>query len=355
MILPGEFKVRCSESRVRTRIFILLFFTFYFSFFVFLFGCSSKDRVFKKSRIMMDTVVTVTVVSDSKDSAEKAIDKAFLELERLEKLFDFHSSESEISRINKFAGISGIEASPDVLELLDKASYVSENTGGTFDVTIGPLISLYDFQKKIRPDASAIKKYISLVDYRKLIVDRNKSMVFLMKTKMLVDPGGIAKGYAADRAAEVLKKNGINSGIVAVAGDIKTFGRKPDGRPWKIGIKNPRAKDDDNDIMATVELSDMAISTSGDYERFFISEGTRYHHIIDPRTGLPAGECRSVTVIAKEGIFTDAFATGVFVLGPEAGMKVLKKMGFDGIIVDSRGNIHTTPGIREKIEFKKNS
>jgi FAD:protein FMN transferase len=323
---------------------------------VILISCSvNKDRIFKKSRIVMDTLVTITVVSGSKDNAEKAIDNAFLETERLEKLTNFFSPDSEVTRINKFAGISGVMVSPDVLDLLNKALYVSENTGGAFDITIGPLESLYDFHKKIKPEESSIKKNIPLVNYKELTIDGNKSEVFLRKKGMLIDPGGIAKGYAADKIVEVLKKNGIGSGIVAVAGDIKTFGHKPDGGPWKIGIRQPKVKDGEDDIMATIELNDMAISTSGDYERFFVSEGIRYHHLLSPKTGHPVRECRSVTVITKEGASADAFATGVFVLGPEEGMKVLKKMGFEGVIVDSEGNRHTTPGIRGKIEFKKSS
>ena len=342
-----------SLNRRCIRVFHLALFSFFLSFFAFFCACSPKESVFKKSRIMMDTVITITVVSDSKERAEKAIDNAFAELERLEKLSNFHSSESEISRINKNAGLSEVGVSPEILDLLNKAQYVSENTQGAFDVTIGPLISLYDFRKRIAPEESALKRKRALVNYRELMIDRNKSSVLLRKEGMLVDAGGIAKGYAADKTVEALKRNGIASAIVAVAGDIKTFGLKPDGKPWKIGIRRPRAKDNEDDIMGSIELSDMAISTSGDYERFFIADGVRYHHLLSPQTGRPVRGCRSVTVIAKEGAFADAFATGVFVLGPEKGLKALEKMGFEGIIVDSRGDIRTTPGTRGKIEFKK--
>jgi FAD:protein FMN transferase len=333
-----------------------LFYLLLITFLVTLISCSAnKKRIFKKSRIFMDTLVTITVVSGSEDNAEKAIENAFQEIERLEKLTNFYSPDSEVTQINKYAGISGVKVSPDVLDLLNKALYVSENTGGVFDITIGPLESLYDFHNKIKPEASSIKTIIPLVNYKELAIDGNTCEVFLRKKGMQIDLGGIAKGYSADKAVEVLKKNGIGSGIVAVAGDIKTFGHKPDGSPWKIGIRHPRGKDGEDDVMATIELSDMAISTSGDYERFFFLEGIRYHHILSPKTGHPAGECRSVTVIAKDGASADAFATGIFVLGPEEGMKVLNKMGLEGVIVDGEGNLHTTPGIRGKIEFKKSS
>jgi len=301
----------------------------------------------------MDTLVTITVVSHSKDGAERAIDGAFSEIEKLERLSNFFSSDSEISRINRNAGISEVKISPDILDILDKSLYVSEKTEGAFDITIGPVTKLYDFHRKIKPEAGEIKKKLSLVHYRDLIVDRNTSTAFLRKRGMLIDPGGITKGYAADRAVEILKKQGIHSGLVTVAGDIKAFGLKPDGRPWKIGIRNPRANGQEEDVMATIGLRDMAISTSGDYERFFIFDGRRYHHLVSPKTGFPAEGCQSVSIITKEGFFTDAFATAVFILGPEKGMKVLEKMGFDGVIVDSKGKIYITPGIRGKIVFKR--
>ncbi len=375
--MKNKFKVESLKLKVKTKIFYFLLFTFYFLLFTFLCACTpQKEKIYRKSKILMDTFVTITVVSNSKDRAENAINTAFSEIERLEKLSNFFSSESEVSRINKNAGISGVRISPDILDMLNKAITVSEKTEGAFDVTIGPVISLYDFHKKIKPEESAVKKNLSLVDYKYLIVNRDKSTAFLKKKGMLIDLGGISKGYAADKAVETLKRNGINSGLVSIAGDIKAFGLKPDGKLWRIGIRNPRIPLNppipplprggkrglkegkwgfSDDIMATIDLSDMAISTSGDYERCFILDGKRYHHLLSPKTGYPAEGCQSVSVITKEGAFTDAFATGVFILGPGKGLKVLEKMGFDGIIVDSQGEIHTTPNIRGKIEFKQTS
>src|SRR4030043_1549801 len=267
--MKNKFKVESLKLKVKTKIFYFLLFTFHFSLFTFLCACApQKEKIYRKSKILMDTFVTITVVSNSEDSADKAINAAFSEIEKLEKLSNFFSSESEVSRINKNAGISGVRVSPDILDILNKAIMVSEKTEGAFDVTIGPVITLYDFYKKIKPEENAVKKNLSLVNYRELIIDRNKSAAFLKKRGMLMDLGGISKGYAADKAVEALKRNGINSGLVSVAGDIKAFGLKPDGKPWKIGIRNPRSKRKEDDIMATLELKDMAISTSGDYERF---------------------------------------------------------------------------------------
>ncbi len=316
-------------------------------------ACSSqKDRVFSKTRVLMDTAITITVVAASQEGAEKAIDSAFREIEKIGKLSDFYSSGSEISLINKKAGISGVKVSPDVLQLVEKAVYVSEKTGGAYDMTIGSVSGLYDFHKKVLPGKDAVRKGLRLVNYRDISIDRSVSSVFLKKEGMLIDPGGITKGYAADKALECLKKEGIASGIISVAGDIRAFGSKPDGRPWNIGIRNPRAESREDDVMATIELMDAAISTSGDYERFFFSDNVRYHHILDPRTGRPASRCISVSIIADEAAYTDAFSTGIFIMGPEQGMKVLEEMKFNGVIVDNRGRIHMTPGIGGRIEFK---
>lgn len=340
-------------NNLKSIISVFYFFLFTLSCLLFTgFACApQKERIFKKSRIIMDTLVTITVVSRSSSDAEEAIDKGFHEIERLEKAANFYSADSEISQINTHAGISAIKVSSDILELLTKARYVSEKTDGAFDPTIGPVIALYDFHKKIKPDDAAIRKNLSLVNYHDMVINRDQSTVFLRKKGMLIDPGGIMKGYAAGRAAEVLKKHGIVSGIVAIAGDIRAYGLKPDGSPWRVGIRDPAAQEQDK-VMATLELRDMSISTSGDYERFFILNGRRFHHLISPKTGYPAEECQSASIITTEGALSDAFATGIFILGPEKGMKVLEEIGLEGIIIDRKGSLHTTPGIRGRLELK---
>ncbi len=303
----------------------------------------------------MDTLVTITVVSSSQDKADRAIEAAFSEISAIAKLSDFYSPDSEVSMINRKSGRAGVRVSPDVLDMLSKAIYVSENTAGAFDITIGPVMSLYDFHRKIKPDDREIRRNLHFVNYRNVSIDKKTSTVFLKEKGMLVDPGGITKGYTADKAVEILKQQGIRAGLVAVAGDIKAFGLKPDGKPWKIGIRNPAPGSSEDDVVATIELTDMAISTSGDYERCFVLDGKKYHHLIDPKTGYPASGCRSVSVIAKDGVYTDSFATGVFILGPEKGMKVLEKMGFEGIIFDNTGKPRLTPGIRGKVAFQRTS
>ena len=320
-----------------------------------LLSCSPpKEKVYRKSMVLMDTLVAITVVTDSADRAEKAMDRAFGEIGKLDTLLNVFSEKSELSMINRNAGLSGVRVSPETMEVVEKAIEVSEKTGGAFDITIGPEISQWNFPLGIKPGDESIKKQLGLVNYKLIQVDKARSTVYLNEKGMRMDLGGIAKGYAADKAVEELKKNGIRSGLVSVAGDIKAFGRNLGGKKWRVGVQNPRSAEKNEEIMAIIELSDAAISTSGDYQRYFILEGKRFHHILDPRTGYPAQGCRSVSVIARDGVYTDAFSTGVFVLGPEKGIELLRRMGFEGLIVDKNGTIHTTPGLKGNIEFTTN-
>lgn len=317
-------------------------------------SCSDrKEKIFRKSRILMDTLVTISVVADSGEKAEKAMERAFDEIASLDGTLNFFSGRSEVSLINRNAGVSPVEVSPSTIDLLTKALSASEKTEGAFDATIGPEIALWDFAAGRMPDDKTVRARLPLVNYKRLRVDRERSTAYLSERGMSIDLGAIAKGYAADRAVEELKELGIGAGLVSVAGDIKGFGLKPDGGAWKIGIRNPRATGAD-DIMATIELRDEAVSTSGDYERYFIKDGKRYHHILDPGTGYPSPWCRSVTVIAKDGVDADSFSTAVFVMGPERGMDVLRTMGFEGVIVDREGKVHVTPALRDRIEFQRN-
>ncbi len=316
-------------------------------FLLLLLSCSKgEERVFRKSKILMDTLVTISVVERSGERAERVIDSAFDEIKRLEGLISFWTEDSEIATINRNAGISPVKVSSLTLDMIEKALFISEKTGGAFDPTVGSLMRLWDFKRGIIPDEKAIKERMKLVDYSSVTIERKDSTVFLRRKGMSFDTGGIAKGYAADLAVSVLKRMGIRAGLVAVAGDIKAFGTKPDGMPWRVGIRNPRPSGKDDDILMTVELKDKAISTSGDYERFFIKDGRRYHHILNAKTGYPAMGCQSVTVIAKEGALTDGFATAIFVLGPERGMKVIEDFGYEGLIIDAEGRVYKTKGLR---------
>lgn len=317
------------------------------------FSCSpKKDSVYKKTMPLMDTLVSITVVADSKDIAEKAIEKTFAETGRFSSLINFYSDKSELAEINRNAGIQPVKVSPDSLDLIEKAVSAAEKSGGAFDPTIGPIVKLWDFPNKKKPTETELARTLPLVNYRDIRIDRTASTVFLKRKGMMIDLGGIAKGYAADRAVESLKREGITSGLVSFAGDIRTFGTKPDKNPWTIGIKNPRQTNEKDEIVAKIRLSDKAISTSGDYERYFMYEDKRYHHLLDPKTGMPAYGCRSVSIVTDRAVNTDAFSTAVFILGLEKGMALMKEMGMDAMLIDSSGTIHMTDALREKITLE---
>lgn len=321
---------------------------------LFLLSCTpAKEKLYTKNRVAMDTFITVTVASSSDRDAEKAMDRALAEIERLSVLFNYFSEGSEVSLINRNAGIRPVVVSKETVDIIEQALSVSRETDGAFDITIGPVMALWDFHHGVLPEEQAVKARLELVGYRHVEVDREKRTVFLRKKGMQIDLGGIAKGYGADKAVEILKKNGIRAGLVAVAGDIKAFGMKPGRSSWRIGIRDPRQENDTKEIFASLPLREQAISTSGDYERFFFRSGVRYHHLLDPKTGYPASGCRSVSVVTGEGALTDAFSTGIFVLGPRKGMETLRRLGFDGVIVDSNGVVSLTEGIKGSIAFSE--
>ena len=311
-------------------------------------GCSpGGKKMYKDTRVSLYTIVTVTVYADSKQDATIAIDETFNEMDRLGKLLNFYSDDSEVSKINQMAGIKPVKVSQDTVQVIKKALYISKVTDGAFDITIGAIVKLWDFEKKILPDEKDIKAKLHLVNYKNVVIDENKSTVFLKRKGMKIDLGGIAKGYATDRAVEVLKEHGIREGIVVVGGEVKPFGKKPDGEAWRVGIRNPDQKVKEDEVFAIIELDGKAISTSGGYEKFFVKDGKTYHHILDPATGYPAYGCKSVSIIAKDA--PDGFPTGIFVLGPQKGLEVVKRLGIDAVIMDERGNILMTNGIRNKL------
>jgi len=349
------------NSKLRTQNSRLIYFVLIISCLLFISGCSKGDKLYKETEIVMDTFCSITVVSPSKERAQEAIKAGFAEIKRLEHLLNYFSPDSEVTAINKAAGIRPVKVSRDTLDVIKKAIEVAQMTGGAFDPTVGPVIKLWKFSKPTPnpslPSQKAIRDALRLVDYGKIKINEATSEVYLEKKGMELDLGGIAKGYAADRAIEVIKAKGIRSALVAIAGDIKGFGLKPDRKPWKIGIQNPRPEDSNSskkweDIFATLYLNNRAISTSGDYQRFFMKDGKRYHHILNPETGYPAtSNLISVSVIAPEGYLADSLSTAIFVLGYQKGLALLESMGLDGVIVDVSKRVFITRDLRKKINL----
>lgn len=295
------------------------------AFALLLWGCAREDSLYKETRTMMGTYVTITVERSGLPEilARAAARDAFAEIERVDRLMSTYKPESELSEVNLRAGEGPVRVDPELAETVGRALDVSRMTDGGFDPTIGPLVKLWGIASKDErvPAKGEIEDALGLVDYRQVEVDLGASTVEINKKGMSIDLGGIAKGYAADRAVEALEKAGVTAGIVAVAGDLRLFGKRADGSPWRIGIQHPRDKDG---LIARLGLTDAATSTSGDYERYFMKDGVRYHHIIDPRTGYPARGLVSVSVIAGSSWLADSLATGLFVMGPEKAYEFAK-------------------------------
>ncbi len=308
----------------------------------------ASEAIYKKSQRLMGTEMEITVVSADEKKAHKAIDAAFEEISRIERMMSAYISDSQISMINKSAGEKPVKSDAELIGLVKRAVEYAGMTDGGFNIAVGPLIRLWKIADGGDiPDKNEINRAQGLINYKDIIIDEKHGTIFLRKKGMSIDLGGIAKGYASDKAKAVLKQHGIVSGIAAVAGDISAFGRKMDGSKWRIGIEHPRKK---GAFIGVIELQDEAVSTSGDYERFFIKDGRRYHHIIDPKTGEPSDKCQSVTVIAKEGTATDALSTGIFIMGPEKGMALVDRLkDVEAVIVDAKGNVKISSGLKNRI------
>lgn len=307
----------------------------------------------------MGTVVRVTAEGDR---AEEAVAKVMAELDRLTPLFDRFRPYGDISALNA-AGGDWVEVTPEVLELLEEALKLAELSGGAFDPTVAPVVDLWGFieVEEARegssptpmagvapPDPRELEEVLKRVDYRGIEIDRESGRVRLTVAGQAVDLGAVAKGYGADRAAALLRQEGVLRALIDLGGDVYALGTRPDGTPWRLGIRHPRAQ---GKIFGILRVSDAAVATSGDYERYFEYEGVRYSHIVDPRTGWPAQELASVTVVAPSGVWADALSTAAFVLGVEKGMALLESLpGVDGVFIDDELKVYVTSGLVDRFE-----
>ncbi len=316
-------------------------------------GCagvfSGQDSaVVTRAQMQMGTLVKITAVARSESVAQAAATAGFAEIRRLEELMSTWIPTSELSRVNTSAGVIPVYVSPETLTVVQRAIQVAEMTDGGFNIAIGPAVDAWNVIEGGRiPTESELEALRPLVDLMSVHVDVREQTIFLEKAGMRIDVGGIGKGYAADQAVEALQRAGAVAGVVALSGDIKTFGRLPDGKLFPVGIQHPRK---DGSVLAWIDLQDEAISTAGDYERFFERDGVRYHHILDPRTLQPARSCQSVTVIAHEGVWADGLDTGIFVMGAELGMQLVEALpDVEAIIVDHEGHVHVSSGLLDRI------
>jgi FAD:protein FMN transferase len=304
----------------------------------------------ERARTAMGSELRLTAWTADEAAAVAAFDTVFAEFERLDTLMSVWRPGSDVLRLNAAAGDRPVALQPEVIEVLSIARQVSEWTGGTFAVTFGALSDLWRFdhdQNNTIPDPAAVRQRLPLLDYRGLEIDARAGTAFLKRKGMRVHLGGIGKGYAVDRAVALCRSRGLHDFMIQAGGDLYVAGLK-DGRPWRLGIRDPRGPADRS--FARLDLSDGTFSTSGDYERFFLKDGRRYHHILDLRIGEPARACRSVTLVTDRAVLADALAKGVFVLGPDAGMALIEKLpGVEGVIVSATNEVRVSSGLRGKL------
>lgn len=316
-------------------------------------GCSTMSPrtpsvVLQRTQMHMGTLVTITAVASDRDVGNRSIQAAFNEIRRLEQLLSTWRSDSELSRVNIEAGHQPVQVSSETWELVSRSLEIARVTHGGFNIALGPAIEAWSVTEGQHiPDERALEQLKPLVDWTSLHLDKKAGTIYLPRKGMHLDVGGIGKGYAADRAVEVMKQAGVKGGVVALSGDIKAFGVLPERTGFPVGIRHPR---EEGTLIGIIDLQDEAISTAGDYERFFERDGIRYHHILDPQTLQPARGCQSVTVIAKEGTTADGLDTGIFVLGPEEGMALVERLpDVEAIIVDANGKMMVSSGLRDRL------
>lgn len=316
-------------------------------------GCGPSalfaPKPYKETQFLMDTVIDITAYGQGNEAAVKA---AFDEFKRINDLTNRFDDNTQVAKINQAAGKEKVQVDADVIAMLKLARSRSEQLDGALDVTVGALTELWGVGHKgeFVPSREEIEALLPLVDYRLLEIDDKAGTVFLPKPGMRIDLGAVAKSYANRKAVDALKAKGIKSALVNAGGEVRVIGTRPDGQFWRVGVQDPRSAEG---LAAKVALSEWdSLETSGDYQRFFIKDGIRYAHIIDPRTGVQPREVASVTIVSKADNYADVLSTAIFVLGVERGQELLKQYpGTEAIIITADGKKIATPGLAGKIEF----
>ena len=292
---------------------------------------------------IMGTRITVELWADDRDKGERAIDAVLDEMRHIDESMSTYKPTSEVSQVNAKAADGPMPISRELFDLLTTAREYSVLTDGAFDITYASVGYLYDFRRRVRPNETQITKALPAVDYRHVLLDPKRRTVQFSQQGVRIDLGGIAKGYSVDRGIEVLKALGVSRAYVSAGGDSRIIGDRF-GKPWMVGIRDPRKGSDD--VITRIPLVDAAISTSGDYERYFEEDGVRYHHIIDPHTGHSASKVRSATIIGPAAIRTDGLSKTAFVLGPDKAMEIYNRIDdIDAIIVKLDGTVIHSKGL----------
>ena len=307
------------------------------------------DRKFEYHGQAMGTVISIYLWTDDERKAAQAAEVVIKEMKRIDAVMTTWTPDSEVSRINTAAGDKPVAVSEETFAVIDRAQDIAKRTRGIFDITVGAFKGLWKFDQDMDgtlPDPGEVKKRLASIGYKDIVLDKAKHTVFLRRKGMSITLGGIAKGYAVDKCVKLLHDLGFTSFMVQAGGDMFVAGKKG-ADPWVVGIRDPRGATKDA-MFATAPVEDHSFSTSGDYERGFVKDGKRYHHILDPRTGQPAMKSRSVTVRAKDAFTADAWSKVLFILGPVEALKVIKREkleDFEVVWVDDKNAVTMTPAL----------
>ncbi len=294
---------------------------------------------------IMGTAIRVELWADDSAAGEAAIAAVMAEMHRIDGQMSPYKPGSELSRINREAADHPVPISREMFDILSRSIEFSKLSGGAFDITFSSVGYLYDYRLHIKPTDQEIEQALPGINYRHIRLESEKRTVSFARPGVRIDLGGIGKGYAVDNGIAILKKRGITQAIVTAGGDSRVLGDRR-GRPWMVGIRDPRRKDN---MVAVIPLINSAISTSGDYERYFEADGVRYHHILNPKTGRSATGVHSVSVIGPDATTTDGLTKPVFILGPEKGLRLIESIpGVDAVIIDSAGKMFYSSGLQNR-------
>lgn len=300
-----------------------------------------------REEAIMGTAVRVELWHDDAAAARAAMGAVMDEMHRIDALMSPYKDDSELSRINREAVHQPVAIGKEMFDLIGRSIEFSKLSEGAFDITFSSVGYLYDYRERVRPTDAQIAKTLPGVNYRHLQLDSRKRTIRFARPGVRIDLGGIAKGHAVDNCIAILKGRGITNAIVTAGGDSRLLGDRR-GRPWQVGIRDPRRR---GETVAVLPLADVAISTSGDYERYFEEDGVRHHHIINPKTGKSASGVRSVTILGPDGITTEGLTKSVFVKGAKEGMRLIESLkGVDAIIIDDSGRMLYSPGLRHVVQ-----
>ncbi len=319
------------------------------NFFLILFSCiyiTNAQKLYSESIILMGSSFEITVVATEKDFANQSLAFAKEEIIRIENLISSWDDKTETSKVNINAGIAPVEVSKELFDLIYRSQKISKLTSGAFDITFAAIDKLWTFDGRDSkmPTLDSLKASVSNIGYKEIQLDHEALTVFLPKKGMKIGFGAIGKGYAADRAKQILVERGVKAGIINASGDMNTWGTKPDGSSWTIGIINPM---NNENVFSWFSLEHNAVVTSGNYEKFTLIDGKRFSHIIDPRTGIPSQGIVSCTVFAGKAELADAVATAIFVMGVEPGLFLINQLpNTEAVLIDDLGMIHHSKNIK---------